>query len=79
MCLAFNREAVDLTTASYKVLFSHPVREASIVSLMDEFEKLKPRNDDSRKREAFDKLIHTAMAGPTNWSETSGMSSHSMI
>jgi hypothetical protein len=58
MCLAFNKEVAEYISDNYPVLFRHSIPEKTIVSLMDDFEKLRPRNGEPDKQNSFETLIH---------------------
>jgi hypothetical protein len=57
MCLAFNTEAAEQIAKNFPILFARPIPDATLTTLIDEFERLKPRNGDDARQKMFEAAI----------------------
>ena len=57
MCLAFNIEAAEQIASKFPVLFARPIPDATLTLLIDDFERLKPRNGERTRQVMFEASI----------------------
>jgi len=61
MVLAFHQQAADQIEENYDVLFRIPIAEKTITTLMDEFDRIKPRNGDRHKQQMFETMVYESV------------------